>query len=61
LSRGEDDSAAITIATAPEAWAVFLTTPREIRRLPANGITLEGKRSELKRFANAFKAEFNAS
>jgi DNA-binding HxlR family transcriptional regulator len=61
LSRGEEITAAITTAATPEAWAVFLTTPREKRRLPANGITLEGKRSELKRFAKAFKAEFDAS
>jgi DNA-binding HxlR family transcriptional regulator len=61
LSRAEEEGAAVTVDATQAAWATFLTTPREKRRLPANGITLEGKRSELKRFANAFKAEFNAS
>jgi DNA-binding HxlR family transcriptional regulator len=61
LSRGEDESAAITVAATRQSWATFLTTPRQKRRLPAKGIGLEGSRAEVRRFAKTFKAELAAA
>jgi len=57
VTRGAEDGAAVTVDAAAEVWAAFLTTPREKRRLPAKGIKLEGKRSEVRRFAKLFKAK----
>jgi DNA-binding HxlR family transcriptional regulator len=57
VTRGEEEGAAVTVNATAEDWAVFLTTPRERRRLPAKGINLEGKRSEVRRFAKLFMAE----
>ena len=55
--RGEDERAVVTVEATAEDWAVFLTTPREKRRLPTKGIRLEAKRPELRRFAKLFMAE----
>ena len=60
VARGGESAAAVTVLTSREAWARFLTTPRERRRLPTADITLEGSRSELRRFAKGFRAEFAA-
>jgi hypothetical protein len=57
VTRGEDEVAVLAVDTTAEDWAVFLTTPREKRRLPKKGIKLEGKRSEVRRFARLFMAE----
>jgi DNA-binding HxlR family transcriptional regulator len=57
LSHAGDPAAAVTALTTLEAWARFLTTPRARRRLPANGIHLEGSGTELRRFARGFRAE----
>jgi DNA-binding HxlR family transcriptional regulator len=57
VTRGEAADASVTVHAKAEDWAVFLTTPREKRRLPGKGIQLEGKRSEVRRFAKAFMAE----
>ena len=57
VTRGEKQGAAVRVDASAEDWARFLTTPREKRRLPAKGIELEGKRSELKRFATLWMAE----
>jgi DNA-binding HxlR family transcriptional regulator len=57
--RGEDERAVVTVETTAEDWAVFLTTPREKRRLPTKGIRLEGKRLELRRFAKSFMAKLS--
>jgi DNA-binding HxlR family transcriptional regulator len=57
--RGEDERAVVTVLATAEDWAIFLTTPREKRRLPTKGITLEGKRPELRRFAKLFMAKLS--
>src|SRR5262249_9025637 len=50
LARGRQESAVVTTTATPRGWAGFLTTPREKRRLPAKGISLEGGRADLNRF-----------
>src|SRR5262245_59816813 len=60
VTRGEEDGAAVTVDATANEWAAFLTTPREKRRLPAKGIRLDGKRSEVSRFAKAFGARAEA-
>jgi DNA-binding HxlR family transcriptional regulator len=57
--RGEDERAVVTVEATAEDWAVFLTTPREKRRLPTKGIRLEAKRPELRRFAKSFMAKLS--
>ncbi len=57
LARGKDEGAAITVDATREAWATFLTSPREKRRLPSKDVELEGSRAELRKFAKAFYAE----
>jgi DNA-binding HxlR family transcriptional regulator len=56
LASGGDPAATVTVRTSPEAWATFLTSPPDRRRLPAKGILLEGSRAELRRFAKSFRA-----
>jgi DNA-binding HxlR family transcriptional regulator len=57
LGRGADAAATVTVRATAEAWATFLTSPREGRRLPSDGIGLHGSRTELRRFARGFLAE----
>jgi DNA-binding HxlR family transcriptional regulator len=57
LTRGEREGAAVTVGTTSEEWAVFLTTPRERRRLPTKGVRLGGSKSEVRRFLKAFAAK----
>jgi DNA-binding HxlR family transcriptional regulator len=57
LTRGQDDSAAVTVVTTPERWATFLTSPRARRRLPTKDIGLEGSAPEIERFAETFYAK----
>src|SRR5262245_32742883 len=57
LSRAREEDAAVTVDSTQAAWAAFLTTPRERRRLPSDAIRLEGTRSEIRKFAKAFKAK----
>src|SRR5262245_47923133 len=59
VTRGEEEAAALVVDATAEDWALFLTTPREKRRLPTNGIKLGGKRSEVRRFAKLFMAELS--
>jgi DNA-binding HxlR family transcriptional regulator len=61
VTRGEEDGAAVAVEARAEDWAVFLTTAREKRRLPAKGIKLDGKRSDVRRFAKLFMAELATS
>jgi DNA-binding HxlR family transcriptional regulator len=61
VTRGAASSAAVTVRATLRAWAAFLTSPRPKPRLPRKGITLEGRRAELKRFASAFTAELAQS
>jgi DNA-binding HxlR family transcriptional regulator len=61
VTRGQDETAALRVAAKAEDWAVVLTTPREKRRLPTRGIRLDGKRSEVRRFAKLFMAELAGS
>ena len=56
LSRAKAEGAAVTVDATQAAWATFLTTPREKRRLPSDDVRLEGTRSEIREFTNAFKA-----
>ena len=60
LSRGEDKGAAVTVNATQTAWATFLTSARENRRLPTTDVALEGSRAELRKFAKAFGAELAA-
>jgi DNA-binding HxlR family transcriptional regulator len=57
LSRGKDDGAAVTVEATQRDWALFLTSPREKRRLPTREIRLEGSPAEIRRFAKAFAAK----
>ena len=57
LTRGREDSAAVTVVATPERWATFLTSPRARRRLPTKDIGLEGSEPEIERFAVAFYAK----
>jgi DNA-binding HxlR family transcriptional regulator len=57
VTRGEEEAPAVAVDARQEDWAVFLTSPREGRRLPTKEIGLEGKRSELRRFAKAFMSD----
>jgi hypothetical protein len=56
LARGGDPTANVTVLSFREAWARFLTSPRDGRRLPTDDMSLEGPRAELRRFANGFGA-----
>jgi DNA-binding HxlR family transcriptional regulator len=60
LTRGQGKPAAITVVATREAWASFLTAPRENRRLPSEDISLEGTRAEIKWFAKTFRAELGS-
>jgi DNA-binding HxlR family transcriptional regulator len=60
LSRATEEAAAVMVDATQPAWATFLTTPREQRRLPSDDVRLEGTRSEIRKFANAFKAKLGA-
>ena len=57
LTRGEEEGAAVEVNATQEAWASFLTSPRENRRLPTKDIGLDGSRAEVRKFAKAFGAE----
>ncbi len=57
LSRGPDDEAALTVVAGAEAWAAFLTSPREGRVLPSGSIAVEGSRAEVRKLAKAFHAK----
>jgi DNA-binding HxlR family transcriptional regulator len=57
LSRGAEDSSAVTVNATQAAWATFLTSPRENRRLPTDDVGLEGSRPELRRLLKMFGAE----
>jgi DNA-binding HxlR family transcriptional regulator len=61
LSRGGDESEAVTVVATRQGWGTFLTAPRGRRRLPTTAISLEGSRAELKKFAKAFGAELAAT
>ncbi len=60
LSRAKAKGAAVTVDATQAAWATFLTTPRERRRLPTDDIQLEGTQSEVRKFAKAFKTKLGA-
>jgi DNA-binding HxlR family transcriptional regulator len=57
LTRGEQEGAAVTVEATAADWAVFLTTPRERRRLPTRTVRLEGSKAALTRFVKAFGAK----
>jgi DNA-binding HxlR family transcriptional regulator len=57
LSREELKRAAVTVDATQAAWATFLTAPPERRRLPSDGVRLEGTRSEIRKFTKAFKGK----
>jgi DNA-binding HxlR family transcriptional regulator len=57
LSRGNEDGAAVTVEATQRDWAVFLTSPREKRRLPTRQIRLEGSAAEVRRFVKSFGAK----
>ncbi len=56
LARGKPDGAAVTVDATPQAWARFLTSPRESRRLPSEGVALMGAKADVQRFIKAFAA-----
>jgi DNA-binding HxlR family transcriptional regulator len=55
LSRGEVDSAEVTVETTPERWARFLTTPGGSRRVTRD-LRLLGEPASITEFAKAFAA-----
>ena len=57
LERGEGDGAAVTVVATAEAWAQFLTTPTDARRLPIDGIEIQGTAAAVKAFARAHEAD----
>ena len=57
LNRGEEKGAAVTVNATQTAWATFLTSPRENRRLPTKEIELEGSKAAVKRFIKALGAK----
>jgi DNA-binding HxlR family transcriptional regulator len=59
VARGGEPAANVTVLSSSEDWARFLTSPRNGRRLPDDGISVEGSRRELRRFAKGFRAEFD--
>ncbi len=61
LERGEGDGAAVSVVATPEAWARFLTSPRDARRLPADGIKIEGAAAAVRSFARAHEADLRAA
>jgi DNA-binding HxlR family transcriptional regulator len=60
LTRGEQEGAAVTVDATTEGWAVFLTSPREKRRLPNKYVRLEGSKAAMRRFVKAFGAQLAA-
>jgi DNA-binding HxlR family transcriptional regulator len=59
LERGESEEAAVTVVATPEAWARFLTSPTDARRLPVDGVEIEGAAAAVKAFARAHDADLN--
>jgi DNA-binding HxlR family transcriptional regulator len=57
LTRGAREGAAVTVEATRRAWAGFLTSPRETRRLPNEEIRLEGAKAQVRSFAKAFAAQ----
>jgi DNA-binding HxlR family transcriptional regulator len=57
LERGNGEGASVTVVATPEAWARFLTSPTERRRLPVDGIEIRGAAAAVKAFARAYKAD----
>ena len=57
LTRGEQEGAAVTVDATTENWAVFLTSPREKRRLPTKDVRLEGSKAAVTRFVKSFGAK----
>ena len=57
LAREGEPAAGVTVRATGEAWARFLTSPRNERRLPTAEVAIEGSRAELRRFARGFAAE----
>jgi DNA-binding HxlR family transcriptional regulator len=60
LERGEGEGAAVTVVATPEAWARFLTSPTEGRRLPVDAIKIQGAAAAVKAFARAHGADPNS-
>jgi hypothetical protein len=50
----------VTVDATTEGWAVFLTSPREKRRLPNKYVRLEGSKAAMRRFVKAFGAQLAA-
>jgi DNA-binding HxlR family transcriptional regulator len=61
LERGEGDGAAVSVVATPEAWARFLTSPPDARRLPADGIKIEGTAAAVRSFARTHEADIRAA
>jgi DNA-binding HxlR family transcriptional regulator len=57
LARDGEQNAAVTVISTPMAWARFLTSPLERRRLPTPDIELDAPRGEARRFARTFRAD----
>ena len=59
VARGGETAAKVTVLSTREAWARFLTTPRGGARVLDDGISLEGSRTELRRFAKGFRTKLD--
>ena len=58
VARGGEPAASVIVLTTREAWARFLTSPRDGRRMPTDDIRVEGSQADRRRFAKGFRAEF---
>jgi DNA-binding HxlR family transcriptional regulator len=56
LARGATEPATLTIAATTDAWARFMTSPLEGRRLPREDVELSGKRGAIREFVKAYGA-----
>jgi DNA-binding HxlR family transcriptional regulator len=57
LSRAHAETPDVTVVTTTDAWARFLTSPRDGRVLPTDAISLEGAKGRIRAFAKTFHAE----
>jgi hypothetical protein len=61
LAREQAETANATITASVEAWAQFLTTPPNARRLPREGMSLESTAAQAMKVARAFRAQLDGA
>jgi DNA-binding HxlR family transcriptional regulator len=60
LAQGDTEAADLIVDTTPEAWGRFLVA-RGARKLPRQGIQLEGRAAAIRLFAKAFAADLHST